>query len=70
LEEFIKVQRGISGRWFLEGPTEYKSGSTRACPFFWVVLGFLVMGLFEIGSCKIFPWASFELWSSWSLSPE
>jgi hypothetical protein len=52
--------------------------------FFFVVLGFelrahtlshstspfFVMGFFEIGSCKLFPWAGFKPRSSWSLPPE
>jgi hypothetical protein len=28
---------------------------------------FFVKGFFEIGSRELFAWASFELWSSWSL---
>jgi hypothetical protein len=31
---------------------------------------FFVMDFFEIGSHKLFPWAGFKPWSSWSLPPE
>jgi hypothetical protein len=30
----------------------------------------LCEGFFKIGSCKLFAWAGFKLWSSWSLPPE
>jgi hypothetical protein len=29
-----------------------------------------VMGFFEIGPCKLFALADFEMWSSWSLPLE
>jgi hypothetical protein len=28
------------------------------------------MGFFKIGSCELFAWAGFKLWSSWSLPPK
>jgi hypothetical protein len=31
---------------------------------------FFVMGFFKIGSHKLFAWAGFKSWSSWSLPPQ
>jgi hypothetical protein len=31
---------------------------------------YICEGFFEIGSCELFSWVGFELWSSWSLPPE
>jgi hypothetical protein len=45
--------------------------SLNSGPIPWATLPVLSCDcFFEIVSCELFAWAGFQLWSSWSLSPE